>query len=114
MFELEIHHEGRIRYIKTDGKDLLLQVLRHEGYDIYAPCGGNGTCGKCKVWTRGEGSVSSCVFPVSNHLKVILPDKKEAQILVAQHEHTVKLPFMPGSAANLSSYPHGVAIAGAK
>ena len=32
----------------------LLEVLRHAGIFIDAPCGGNGTCGKCLVVINGE------------------------------------------------------------
>jgi uncharacterized 2Fe-2S/4Fe-4S cluster protein (DUF4445 family) len=41
---------------------------------------------------------------------LIIPDRKEASILVSQHQYTVKLPFMPGLKANMSAFPHGVAI----
>ena len=40
----------------------------------------------------------------------MLPDKKEASILVEQHSHTRPVPFLPGAAQNLSYYPHGVAL----
>ena len=110
MFKIEVHKEGQKSILKTDGLDYLQTVLRDAGYDIYSPCGGNGTCGKCKVWIQGEGSVSSCVFPVTRDLEVIIPDQKEAQILVDQHKYTVKLPVQPGHQVKLSNNPHGVAI----
>jgi uncharacterized 2Fe-2S/4Fe-4S cluster protein (DUF4445 family) len=110
MFKIEVHKEGQKSILKTDGMDYLQAVLRDAGYDIYSPCGGNGTCGKCKVWIQGEGSVSSCVFPVTKDLEVIIPDQKEAQILVDQHKYTVKLPVQPGHQVKLSNNPHGVAI----
>ena len=43
-------------------------------------------------------------------MEVVLPDKREAKVLVAQHSHTIQLPLMPGPSADLSVYPHGVAI----
>lgn len=110
MYKLTVHKDGREDMIEADGFDLLLSVLRNAGYDVYAPCGGNGTCGKCKVWLKGEGSVSSCVFPVGEDMEIILPDKQESQILVSQHKHTVKLPIQPGESVQLSNNPHGVAI----
>jgi len=110
MFKIEVHKEGQKSILKTDGMDYLQTILRDAGYDIYSPCGGNGTCGKCKVWIQGEGAVSSCVFPVTKALEVIIPDRKEAQILVDQHKYTVKLPVQPGHQARLSNNPHGVAI----
>ncbi len=51
-----------IGYIIKDGKkeaveatrgETLLAVLRTYGYLVDSPCGGNGTCGKCKVVARG-------------------------------------------------------------
>ena len=110
MYKLTVHEEGHANVIETDGYDLLLSVLRNADYDIYAPCGGNGTCGKCKVWIKGEGSVSSCVFPVMEDMEIVLPDRLESQILVDQHKYTVKLPLLPGDAVRLSNNPHGVAI----
>ena len=110
MYKLTVHEEGHANVIETDGYDLLLSVLRNADYDIYAPCGGNGTCGKCKVWIKGEGSVSSCVFPVMEDMEIVLPDRLESQILVDQHKYTIKLPLLPGDAVRLSNNPHGVAI----
>jgi uncharacterized 2Fe-2S/4Fe-4S cluster protein (DUF4445 family) len=109
-YEIKVHHEGQVHALVADGSGSLLQLLTGAGFEIYAPCGGNGTCGKCKVWIKGEGSVSSCLFPVGRDMTVILPDRKEAQILVAQHQHLVELAFQPGPSAGLSSNPFGVAI----
>lgn len=110
MFEITIHKDGVKSQVKTEGRDFLQTVLRDAGFDIYSPCGGNGTCGKCKVWITGEGSVASCVFPITSDLEVVLPDRKEARILVDQHRYTINLPFQPGSCVKLSRNPHGIAI----
>lgn len=110
MLELKVHHQDEIITIKTEGNDLLLQILRANGFEIFTPCGGNGTCGKCKVWQKGEGSITSCVHYVTESMEIILPDKKEAQILVDQHMHTLSLPFNPGPSSELSLLPHGVAL----
>jgi uncharacterized 2Fe-2S/4Fe-4S cluster protein (DUF4445 family) len=110
MFKIEVHREGQKSLLETKDSDFLQVVLRNAGYNIYSPCGGNGTCGKCKVWIRGEGSVASCVFPVTEDLEVIIPDRKEAQILIDQHRYTVELPLQPGHRVKLSNNPHGIAI----
>lgn len=34
----------------------LLEALREAGFSLYAPCGGNGSCGKCQI--RAEGKLS--------------------------------------------------------
>ncbi len=110
MIELKVHQRDGTDTIKAEENSFLLQVLRDHGYEIFAPCGGNGTCGKCRVWRKGEGSINSCVHRVTESMEIVLPDKKEARILVEQHNHILSLPYLPGPALNLSGYPHGVAI----
>jgi uncharacterized 2Fe-2S/4Fe-4S cluster protein (DUF4445 family) len=110
MAKLKIHQNGRVKETETELGENLLNALRNSGFDIYAPCGGNGTCGKCKVLIKGEGIVTSCIFTVYDSLELVLPDKREAKVLVAQYANTIQLPLMPGPSAGLSVYPHGVAI----
>ncbi|MBK7713769.1 MAG: DUF4445 domain-containing protein [Bacteroidales bacterium] len=110
MATLKVHQNGKIKEAEADLGEVLLNVLRDNGFDIYSPCGGNGTCGKCKVLVKGEGIVTSCIFTVYDSMELVLPDKREAKVLVAQHAHTIQLPLMPGPAGDLSGYPHGVAI----
>ncbi|NJN27866.1 MAG: DUF4445 domain-containing protein [Cyclobacteriaceae bacterium] len=110
MNKIEVNSEGQQEIIKCLDNELLLPVLIEAGYDVYAPCGGNGTCGKCKVWVSGEGAVTSCFYPVTQDLAIRLPDKRESKILVDQHQFTQKVSTLPGDCANLSSSPYGVAI----
>jgi uncharacterized 2Fe-2S/4Fe-4S cluster protein (DUF4445 family) len=110
MAKLKIHQNGKVREAVIETGEVLLNALRNNGFDVYAPCGGNGTCGKCKVLVKGEGIVTSCIFGVTDSIEVVLPDRREAKVLVAQHINTIQLPLMPGPAADLSVYPHGVAI----
>ena len=107
---IRIHSSKVIKEIITNEGTLLQTALHEHGYDIYSPCGGRGICGKCNVYIRGEGSVSSCLYPVMKDINVILPDKREADILVAQHDHIPDLPFSPGKITELSDRPMGVAI----
>ena len=110
MTNLKIHYQGTVKTIECQEDDSLLNVLRENGFEVYSPCGGNGTCGKCNVLVKNEGLVPSCLYPVKGPVEVILPDKREAKVLVEQHQHTVLLPLMPGKCADLSVYPHGVAV----
>ena len=110
MIEIRVHHNGRITAINADAGSTLLNILRTNNIDIYSPCGGNGTCGKCNVMIRDVGLVPSCSYILKEDIEVILPDKREAKVLVEQHQHTVILPLMPGNASMLSVYPHGVAV----
>lgn len=110
MIDLIVHHQDEIITIKTEGNDSLLGVLRENGFEVFAPCGGNGTCGKCKVWQIGEGSITACVHHVTDSLEIILPNIKEAKILSDQHKHSLSVPFNPGPSSVLSYLPHGIAI----
>jgi uncharacterized 2Fe-2S/4Fe-4S cluster protein (DUF4445 family) len=110
MIKLTVHNQGKIVQIKAVKGENLLKVLRNHGFDVYTPCGGNGTCDKCKILVKGEGLVTSCIFNLDESIELVLPDKREAKILVEQHKYTLLLPLIPGPSAGFSSYPHGVAI----
>lgn len=110
MIKLQIHFQGEIKQIESNEGETLLNTLRDNGFDIYSPCGGNGTCGKCNVFVKNEGLVPSCLYPVREPIEVVLPDKREAKVLIEQHQYTIQLPLMPGKSADLSGYPHGVAV----
>ena len=60
----------------------LLDVLRLAGLMENAPCGGIGTCGKCKVLVDGE-EVLACQTVVDRDMTVTLPNRKPAVILTA-------------------------------
>ncbi|OFX93606.1 MAG: hypothetical protein A2X05_14445 [Bacteroidetes bacterium GWE2_41_25] len=110
MIKLAVHYNGKIKHIEGESGELLIDIFRRNGFEIYSPCGGNGTCGKCNVMVRNAGLVPSCLYPVTESIEVILPDRREAKVLVEQHQHTVILPLMPGKSADLSVFPHGVAV----
>jgi len=88
----------------------LLQCIREHVADFYAPCGGNGTCGKCRVHIPGDGHVTSCLYHVNKPVEVILPDRTEMQVLSTQYKLTKILPNNPGAAVNLATIPYGLAI----
>jgi len=88
----------------------LLSVLQTNDCDIFAPCGGHGTCGKCKVLIRELGTVLSCQYTVEQDLTVVLPEKQEMDVLVSQYNHTLTVPFIPDHTSMLRSYPLGLAI----
>lgn len=58
----------------------LLAVLRNAGRIPEAPCGGNGTCGKCRVLVDGIESLA-CQTAVDRNMTVTVPDRKESVIL---------------------------------
>jgi uncharacterized 2Fe-2S/4Fe-4S cluster protein (DUF4445 family) len=110
MPDIAITQTGNKLKISVDKGAILQQVLRKNGVPVYSPCGGNGTCGKCKVFIKGEGYVTSCVYLVNEDIEITLPDQREANILVDQHAYTVQITLNPGPSCDLSFYPHGVAI----
>ena len=58
----------------------LLTVLQTAGFFVNASCGGNGSCGKCKVLVDGE-EVLACQTIVAQDMTVTLPVAKAAHIL---------------------------------
>ena len=58
----------------------LLQALRSEGFLVNATCGGNGSCGKCKVLVEGK-EVLACRTTVDRDMTVTLPAAQGAHIL---------------------------------
>ena len=58
----------------------LLQALRSAGFFVNATCGGNGSCGKCKVLVDGK-EVLACQTIVDQDMTVTLPTAKAEHIL---------------------------------
>ena len=76
METLRIVYDGIEKVIPFLKGDTLLSVLRKNGYEISANCGGNGTCNKCKVYLmEGENvtAVSSCKTLAKAGMRVIVP-----------------------------------------
>ncbi len=109
-FKLEVHINGKLTEIETQDQQNLLYVLRENDFDVYAPCGGKGTCGKCQVDIKDIGRVAACRQVIDENLTVILPEHKESQILIKQHQYSFKLPLEPGTCIALSKTPFGVAV----
>ena len=70
--------------VSVDGRpgDNMLDFLRQEGFFVNAPCGGNGTCKKCKVKVQVESAgseelktVLACQTPVPDQdCQIQIPD----------------------------------------
>ena len=58
-----------------DGENLL-SALRAQGFAPDAPCGGHGTCGKCRVLVGGA-EVLACQTVIDRDMTVVLPEKEE-------------------------------------
>jgi len=75
MSSVFIEQQNRTQEVRALPGETLLDVLRRAGAAVSAPCGGNGTCGKCRVTlVEPDGSrdeVLACQFPVLRDLRVI-------------------------------------------
>ena len=71
------------RILKAAHGQPLLELLRSEGLYVDAPCGGNGTCGKCLVTVNGK-LLRACGCRVEADVTVTLPGEtgleQEAQV----------------------------------
>jgi uncharacterized 2Fe-2S/4Fe-4S cluster protein (DUF4445 family) len=101
---------GSERIINALPGENLLNALVRNGIEIYAPCGGNGTCNKCRIWTRQKGTVFACRTIPAEGDEVVLPTAREASILDHQHKHTHDYPDRPGPSVELSGAPMGMAV----
>ena len=66
--------------IRAEAGRNLLEVLREAGLSLNAPCGGSGTCGKCKVLIDGHAQLA-CHTTVDRDMTVTLPEAGAFQIL---------------------------------
>ncbi|MDD4730264.1 MAG: 2Fe-2S iron-sulfur cluster-binding protein, partial [Dysgonamonadaceae bacterium] len=96
--------------VSVDDGTSLLNSIQNKVSDFYAPCGGNGTCGKCRVNIQGEGHVISCLYPVKSDITVFLPETKEMKVLASQYEFTKLVVLSPGESSKLATVPFGVAV----
>lgn len=76
--------EEQMKISVTSGT-LLIDAVRNAGLTADAPCGGRGTCGKCKVMVldgSNPGEHPSCQFPVTEDISVLLSgNQANTQIL---------------------------------
>ncbi len=93
MIIIKVITAEEITSVRAEGGQSLLEILRKKGYNLYAPCGGKGTCGKCTLMVRGEGEVISCKYYPAKDIEVVLPGETEARILVHQTEYLEEMPF---------------------
>lgn len=98
------------RILKAETGDNLLEILSRNGVELYAPCGGKGTCGKCRVWTRNLGTVFACQTTITKDTEIVLPSALEASILEFQHSLSYQYPVQPGPSKQLSESPFGLAV----
>lgn len=110
MITISVIRNGFKKSFQAEPGSSLLDMLRENDINIYAPCGGKGTCGKCRVNIPGKGETLACIYYPDKDIKVILPDDYEAKILTTQTEFLYDVPFQSAPEVQLSKQPYGVAI----
>lgn len=110
MAQLRLHGKGDIKTTYFEENKSLLHILQEMGVEISAPCGGNGSCGKCKVKILNVGIVHSCTYYPDDDIEVVLPNQREVQILRHQFEHSLHLNLQPNRLAQDAKNPIGLAI----
>ncbi len=80
---LTVKKQNQYKEIRFRQGESLLSVLRRGGIPVNAPCGGNGTCGKCLVTVERDGipvRVRACAFPASEEFPVLLETEAGTEI----------------------------------
>lgn len=102
-YQVTVHTGGEVRVLAAAAGENLLGVLRRGGAAPAAPCGGKGTCGKCRVRVMAQGGGAlpvtaqdrarltgeelaqgqrlACCAVVAQDLTVYLPEGGSAKIL---------------------------------
>ena len=87
--ELEIvTKDGRCTLTVRHAGETLLELFQENGImQIPSPCGGNGTCGKCRVQVEGRGEVLACRTEAEAGMTVCLEEEKASAIAEAGNCH---------------------------
>ncbi len=100
MFYIKVLGAGAERKLEASRGEKLLEVLSRSGIRLGAPCGGRGTCGKCKVIIKGltydekersllsdrelaEGVHLACRVLVDRDMEVVLPESEGMRIITS-------------------------------
>lgn len=92
------------RNIEAAAGAALLDVLRSAGFFLNAPCGGNGSCGKCRVLIDGEEALA-CRTVVNRDMTVTVPSAEGSGILTDGIAHQASA--FPGKDGYLLAFDIG-------
>lgn len=70
------------RMVPGEQGQLLIEALRAAGVAVDAPCGGKGTCGKCRV-LADEREELACQYRLTGSVTVRLPDTPDTRVLTS-------------------------------
>lgn len=107
---LIINQDNKTFKIEASKDSNLLQVLRDNEIVTSAPCGGYGSCGKCKVHIKNTGEVLACMTTIESNIEVTLPSTQEVVVLEAQHKYKGYYPLNPGKCVDNVALPYGIAV----
>lgn len=80
MAQYKVTFQPRGSTVMVEAGATLLQAQIAAGLRPDAPCGGKGTCGKCKVWLQGK-EVLACQTRVTRELTVHLAAEQSISVL---------------------------------
>lgn len=100
-YTVRIHEKGKTLVKKAEAETNLLKFLRKSSINVNSPCGGHGTCGKCKVLVTGlleepskkerkyldpkseeKGFRLACYNQINNDIDIYIGGKKEEASIV--------------------------------
>ena len=53
--KVKLYKQGKYTNLEVEDGKNLLQCIQENETEFFAPCGGNGTCGKCRVKIINDG-----------------------------------------------------------
>lgn len=81
MPTLTVRSRAAAAAIPAEAGQTILSALQSAGIAApEAPCGGNGTCKKCRVTVEGLGEVLSCRTPVTGDMTVTIPEQNPGAV----------------------------------
>ena len=86
---MKVHIINKGITLEAEAGQRLLDVLRNAGVMVDAPCGGKGSCGKCKVLVDGS-EVLSCRYMIQKDITVEVPEQKKTTVLTEGLSLTVQ------------------------
>lgn len=90
--------KDQLKTLSVEPNMSVLDALRTEA-EISAPCGGQGTCGKCRIWlvdSEGEASALACRTKVRDGMTLRLPDAQPPVVEMSASNEAAVCPPDPG------------------
>ena len=101
-FEIRCVNEG-VRYRAKEGQTILEAEIA-AGITPDAPCGGQGTCGKCRVEVNGK-SILACQTKVEPGMRIDTGKKKRTRAQILASGRRREVPLAPGKLPREVEHP---------